>query len=66
MKLFLLVMGMVLIFEGLPYAAAPEKMREWLLKLSEVPIATLRVLGLGSVIFGLLICWVAQRTNWFS
>ena len=64
MKLFLLVIGMVLIFEGLPYAAAPEKMREWLLKLSEMPPPTLRVLGLGSVICGLIICWIVQKTSW--
>ncbi len=63
MKLFLLVLGMVLILEGLPYAAAPEKMREWLMKLSDVPPATLRMLGIGSISFGLFICWLVQRSN---
>ncbi len=65
MKLFLLVLGMVLILEGLPYAAAPEKMREWLLKLSEVPPATLRILGISSLSFGLFICWIVQKSNFF-
>ena len=63
MKLFLLVLGLVLILEGLPYAAAPEKMREWLMKLSDVPPATLRMLGIGSISFGLFICWLVQRSN---
>ena len=65
MKLFLLVLGMVLILEGLPYAAAPEKMREWLMKLSEVPPATLRILGISSLSFGLFICWIVQKSNFF-
>ncbi len=65
MKLFLLVLGMVMILEGLPYAAAPEKMREWLIKLSDVPPATLRILGIGSLSFGFLICWFVQRSTYF-
>jgi uncharacterized protein YjeT (DUF2065 family) len=65
MKLFLLVLGMVLILEGLPYAAAPEKMREWLMKLSDVPPATLRILGISSLSAGFFICWVVQRSNFF-
>ena len=66
MKLLLLVFGMVLIVEGLPYAAAPEKMREWLLKLSEVPPSTLRTIGLLSLTTGLVICWLVQKSSFFS
>jgi uncharacterized protein YjeT (DUF2065 family) len=63
MKLLILVFAMVLIVEGLPYAAAPEKMKEWLVKLSEVEPATLRMVGLLSLGTGLLICWVVQKTG---
>jgi uncharacterized protein YjeT (DUF2065 family) len=66
MKLLLLVVGMVLIVEGLPYAAAPEKMREWLLKLSEVPPSTLRMIGLFSLTSGLVLCWLVQKSTFFS
>lgn len=66
MKLLLLVLGMVLIVEGLPYAAAPEKMREWLLKLSEVPPATLRIIGLLSLSSGLMLCWIVQNSSFFN
>ncbi len=66
MKLLLLVLGMVMILEGLPYAAAPDKMREWLVKIAEVEPATLRILGLASLIAGLLLCWLVQKTNIFS
>lgn len=65
MKLLILVLAMVLIVEGLPYAAAPEKMREWLLKLSDVPPSTLRVVGLTSLCTGLIICWIVQNTGLF-
>jgi len=65
MKLFVLVVAMVLIVEGLPYAAAPEKMREWLLKLSEVPPSTLRAFGLLSLCTGLIICWLVQKSSFF-
>ncbi len=66
MKLLLLVIGMVLIVEGLPYAAAPEKMREWLLKLSEVPPSTLRLIGLLALSGGLMLCWFVQNSSFFS
>jgi uncharacterized protein YjeT (DUF2065 family) len=66
MKLLLLLVGMVLIVEGLPYAVAPEKMREWLLTLSELPPATMRVFGFVSLGCGLLICWIVQKTSLFS
>lgn len=65
MKLLILVFAMVLIVEGLPYAAAPEKMREWLLKLSEVPPSTLRAIGIVSLCTGLVVCWIVQRTDLF-
>lgn len=65
MKLFFLVIGMVLILEGLPYAAAPEKMREWLQKLAEVPPSALRGVGFASLFAGLLICWLVQKTSLF-
>lgn len=61
MKLFILLVGMVLILEGLPYVAAPEAMREWLLKLSEMPPQTLRKAGATVMVLGFVICWAVQR-----
>ncbi len=66
MKLLVLLIGMVLILEGMPYAAAPEAMKEWLQKLSELPAGQLRILGLAAMAAGLLICFVVQRTSLFS
>lgn len=66
MKLFILLIGMVLILEGMPYVAAPESMREWLAKLSEMEPAQLRVFGLIAMCLGLVICFIVQKTSLFS
>ena len=66
MKLLVLLIGMVLILEGMPYAAAPEAMKEWLQKLSELPASQLRIFGLIAMGTGLLICYVVQKTALFN
>jgi uncharacterized protein len=63
MKLMLLLAGMVLILEGLPYAAAPEKMQVWLQILSKMDPKQLRIVGMITVILGLLVCWLVQRST---
>lgn len=63
MKLFLLLIGMILILEGLPYVASPESMQEWLKKLSEMEPKTLRNFGLVSMVIGFVICFVVQKTT---
>ena len=65
MKLFLLVIGMVLILEGIPYFAAPDMMKDWLTKLSEMESRYLRKFGLFAMIIGLVLCYVAQRSHLF-
>lgn len=66
MKLFILVLGMVMVLEGLPYAAAPEKMKEWLATLADSPAATLRMVGFASLIGGLLLCWLVEKSSMFN
>ncbi len=66
MKLFVLLIGMILILEGMPYVAAPEAMREWLEKLSQMPAGQLRLFGLFAMGLGLLICFLVQKTSLFS
>ncbi len=65
MKLLALLIGLILILEGLPYVAAPESMQEWLKKLSEMEPSTLRQVGLGAMAIGLVICFVVQKTSFF-
>ncbi len=59
----LLLIGMVMVLEGLPYAAAPEMMQTWLKKLSEMRPRDLRVFGTIIVIGGLILCWVVQTSG---
>ncbi len=65
MKLLVTLVGLVLVFEGLPYAACPEAMRRWLRQLTEMPPAVLRVMGLVAVAVGLGLCYLTQRTHLF-
>jgi hypothetical protein len=62
-KTFIALIGLVLIFEGLPYAAFPEAMRNWLRQLAVVRPGLLRAVGLVAVALGLLLCYVAQRSG---
>lgn len=62
MKIFILLIGLVLILEGLPYVAAPEAMQDWLKKVSEISPSQLRAMGLVAMIAGLAICFVVQKT----
>ncbi|MBW2650390.1 MAG: DUF2065 domain-containing protein [Deltaproteobacteria bacterium] len=61
MKFFLCVIGMVLIIEGLPYFAFPEKIKDYLMKVHELPGSTLRKLGLAAVITGLLLVYLGRN-----
>ena len=55
MRYFLCVIGMVMIVEGLPYFAFLEKMKPWLQKLMETPVSSLRRLGLGLMVAGMVL-----------
>jgi len=54
MKYFLCVIGMVLILEGIPYFAFPDKLKSYLRKLTDIPDTTLRIMGAIAVIVGLI------------
>jgi len=60
MKFFLCVLGMVMIVEGLPYFAAPEKMKAWVLKVAAIPGGSLRKLGLVLMGVGLFLVFLGR------
>ncbi len=60
MKFFICVMGVVLVIEGLPYFAFPEKIKIFLSKLQDIPDTTLRILGLLSMITGLILVYFGR------
>jgi uncharacterized protein YjeT (DUF2065 family) len=58
MKLLFLLLGLVLVVEGLPYFAFPDKMKRWLKKVQEVPDSHLRVIGFLSICVGLGVAYL--------
>lgn len=55
MKIFFIVIGALLVLEGIPYLFFPEKARSWALSLADAPVRGLRVLGLITVAAGAFI-----------
>jgi uncharacterized protein YjeT (DUF2065 family) len=66
MSELLTVIGLLLVFEGLPYFAFPEKFKTWILKMARMPEGQLRIYGLISMLIGLLLVFVARRTPWLG
>ena len=60
MKFFLCVFGMVMIVEGLPYFAAPAKIKVWIQKLIELPDSNLRVMGFCLMLVGLGLVYLGR------
>ena len=61
MDFILCVVGMVMIIEGLPYFAFPEKMKFWIQKIMVTPEGALRRLGLVLMSIGMLLVYVGRR-----
>jgi len=61
MKFFLCVMGMVMVVEGLPYFAFPEKMKSVILSVIDLPDGVLRRFGLMLMILGLGVVYFGKR-----
>jgi len=60
MDFFLCVIGMVMIVEGLPYFAFPEKMKFWVQRVVEMPDKSLRRLGMVLMLFGLWLVYMGR------
>ena len=62
MEFFLCVIGMVMIIEGLPYFAFPEKIKSWLEKINEIPDRALRGFGFMLMLTGLLLVYLGRAS----
>ena len=60
MEFFLCVIGMVMIVEGLPYFAFPEKMKFWVQKVLEMPDSALRKFGFVLMLTGLWMIYLGR------
>lgn len=60
MEFFLCVIGMVMIIEGLPYFAFPDKMKTWVGKIIVSPDRSLRRFGLVLMVLGLGLIYMGR------
>jgi uncharacterized protein YjeT (DUF2065 family) len=51
---------MVMIVEGLPYFAAPSKIKVWITKMAELPDTSLRIMGFSLMLAGLGLCYLGR------
>jgi uncharacterized protein YjeT (DUF2065 family) len=61
MDFFLCVLGMVMVVEGIPYFAFPEKMKIWVRKVLDMPDLQLRRTGLVLMGLGLFLVFLGKR-----
>jgi hypothetical protein len=57
---FLAALGLVFMIEGLVFAAFPGPAKRAVASVLETPEATLRAIGIGSAVIGLLVVWLAR------
>jgi uncharacterized protein YjeT (DUF2065 family) len=60
MKFFLCVLGLVMIVEGLPYFAFPEKMKFWIQRIVATPDGSLRRFGFALMAIGLCLIYLGR------
>jgi uncharacterized protein YjeT (DUF2065 family) len=58
MRLLVCLVGLVLIVEGLPYLAFPDKMKRWLSQIQRLSDNQLRVIGFIAMCCGLLLTYI--------
>lgn len=63
MKFFLCVMGMVMIVEGLPYFAFPDRMKEMIQVIAGQESMKLRRFGFFLMLAGLGVVYVTMKAN---
>lgn len=57
---FLAAFGLVFVIEGLIFAAFPGPAKRAIMSVVETPEASLRLIGIGSALAGLLIVWLVR------
>lgn len=60
MKIFLSAVGLLMIFEGIAYFGFPSKIKELAQKLPEVSDHSLRTIGFGLILIGLLVTYLGS------
>lgn len=61
MSLFLSAMGLMMIFEGIPYFCFPSQVKDFARKLPEFQDSTLRIIGFFLMLLGLLAVYIGKK-----
>jgi uncharacterized protein YjeT (DUF2065 family) len=57
---FLAAIGLVFVIEGLIFAAFPTSAKKAVASVLDTPDGTLRMIGIGSAVIGLIIVWLVR------
>jgi uncharacterized protein YjeT (DUF2065 family) len=57
---FLAAFGLVFVIEGLVFAAFPVQAKRAMASVMETPETTLRAIGIGSAVIGLVLVWLVR------
>jgi uncharacterized protein YjeT (DUF2065 family) len=57
---FLAALGLVFVIEGLMFAALPGHAKKAIESVLQTPEPTLRLIGIGSAVVGLVVVWLAR------
>ena len=57
---FLAALGLVFVIEGMIFAAFPEAAKRAMTSVLETPDVSVRLIGVGSAVVGLIIVWLAR------
>jgi hypothetical protein len=60
MTAFLTALGLAIVIEGVCYALFPDAMKKMMLHVIGQPPSTLRAVGIGAAIAGVLIVWLVR------
>jgi uncharacterized protein YjeT (DUF2065 family) len=57
---FLVALALILVIEGAVYALFPEGMKRVMMRVIDEPPATLRTVGLGATVVGVVVVWLVR------
>jgi len=61
MRLLLCLFGLILILEGIPYFAFPDKMKKWMRTIQDLSDSKLRIMGFMAMCVGLIIAYLFKE-----
>ena len=58
MRLLFCLVGLILVIEGIPYFAFPDKMKRWMIRVQEIPDGHLRAMGFVAMCTGIIMAYL--------